>query len=148
MSLKARITEDMKAALRGGEKLRLAAVRMLLAAIKQREVDERRELSDGDVLQVVEKAIRQRRESAAQFATAGRAELEARELEEARLLSQYLPARLSDAELSALIDAALEATGASNVKDMGKVMNELRPRVQGRADMAQVSSLVKARLAG
>lgn len=148
MSLKARITEDMKAALRGGEKLRLAAVRMLLAAIKQREVDERRELSDSDVLQVVEKAIKQRRESAAQFATAGRAELEARELEEARLLSQYLPARLSDAELSALIDAALEATGASNVKDMGKVMNELRPRVQGRADMAQVSNLVKARLAG
>lgn len=148
MSLKARITEDMKAALRGGEKLRLAAVRMLLAAIKQREVDERRELSDGDVLQVVEKAIKQRRESAAQFASAGRAELEARELEEARLLSQYLPARLSEAELSALIDAALQATGASTVKDMGKVMNELRSRVQGRADMAQVSSLVKARLAG
>lgn len=148
MSLKARITEDMKAALRGGEKLRLAAVRLLLAAIKQREVDERRELSDGDVLQVVEKAIKQRRESAAQFASAGRAELEARELEEARLLSQYLPARLSEAELSALIDAALQATGASTVKDMGKVMNELRSRVQGRADMAQVSNLVKARLAG
>lgn len=148
MSLKARITEDMKTALRGGDKLRLGTVRMLLAAIKQREIDERRELADPDVLQVVEKTIKQRREAAAQFAAAARPELEARELEEVRVLAAYLPASLSAEELGTLIETTVTALGASGVRDMGKVMNELRPKIQGRADMSQVSALVKARLGG
>lgn len=148
MSLKARITEDMKTALRGGDKLRLGTVRMLLAAIKQREIDERRELADPDVLQVVEKTIKQRREAAVQFAAAARPELEARELEEVRVLAAYLPASLSAEELGALIETTVTALGASGVRDMGKVMNELRPKIQGRADMSQVSALVKARLGG
>ncbi len=148
MSLKARITEDMKTALRAGDKLRLGTVRMLLAAIKQREIDERRELADPDVLQVIEKTIKQRREAAVQFAAAARPELEARELEEARVLAAYLPASLSGEELGALIEATVSALGASGVRDMGKVMNELRPKIQGRADMSQVSALVKARLGG
>lgn len=148
MSLKARITEDMKTALRAGDKLRLGTVRMLLAAIKQREIDERRELADPDVLQVIEKTIKQRREAAVQFAAAARPELEARELEEARVLAAYLPASLSGEELGALIEATVSALGASGIRDMGKVMNELRPKIQGRADMSQVSALVKARLGG
>lgn len=148
MSLKAQINEDMKTAMRGGEKLRLSTIRMLMAAIKQREVDDRREMADADVLQIVEKLIKQRREAAAQFATAGRAELEAKELEEAGLLAGYLPAQLSDAEIKGLLEEAVQATGAAGMKDMGKVMNALRPKIQGRADMSQVSNLVKARLSG
>ncbi len=148
MSLKTQVSDDMKSALRGGEKLRLTTIRMLLAAIKQREVDERRELSDGDILQIVEKLIKQRREAAAQFKSAGRSDLEARELEETRILSVYLPVQLTEAEIQALLDAAMAETGAAGMKDMGKVMNVLRPRLQGRADMAQVSALLKAKLAG
>ena len=148
MTLKARITEDMKAAMRGGEKVRLGTIRMLLAAIKQREVDDRREMSDADVLQIVEKLIKQRREAATQFAAAGRAELEAKELDEATQLAGYLPAQLSEAELNGLIDAAVQSTGAAGIKDMGKVIGALRPQVQGRADMGLVGNLVKARLAG
>lgn len=148
MSLKARINEDMKAAMRGGEKLRLGTIRMLMAAIKQREVDDRREMSDGDVLQIVEKLIKQRREAAAQFATGGRTELEAKELEEAGILAAYLPAQLSEPEIRSLLEEAVQATGAAGMKDMGKVMNALRPNIQGRADMSQVSNLVKARLSG
>jgi uncharacterized protein YqeY len=148
MSLKARITDDMKAAMRGGEKLRLGNIRMLMAAIKQREVDDRRDMTDPEILQIVEKLIKQRREAATQFATGGRPELEAKELEEAALLSAYLPAQLTDAEIATLLDDAIRATGAAGIKDMGKVMNALKPRVQGRADMAQLSSLVRARLAG
>ncbi len=147
-TLKSRIQDDMKAAMRGGEKLRLGTIRMLLAGIKQREVDERRELSDADVLQLIEKSIKQRREAAAQFASGGRADLEGKELEEARVLEAYLPAQLGEAEISALLEETLRATGAASAKDMGKVMNALRPQVQGRADMARVSALVKARLAG
>lgn len=147
-SLKARVNEDMKAAMRGGEKLRLGTIRMLLAAIKQREVDERREMSDADVLQITEKLIKQRREAAVQYASAGRTDLETKELEESRILAAYLPAQLSDAEIQALLEAAITTTGAAGIKDMGKVMNALRPQVQGRADMSQVSGLVKARLAG
>jgi uncharacterized protein YqeY len=147
-SLKARITEDMKEALRAGDKLRLGAVRMLLAAIKQREVDDRRDMTDGDVLQIVEKAIKQRREAAAQFAAANRSDLETKELEEARLFTAYLPERLSEAEINALIEATVQATAAAGARDMGKVMNALRPKLQGRADMGLVSTLVKARLAG
>lgn len=148
MSLKTQVSDDMKSALRGGEKLRLTTIRMLLAAIKQREVDERRELSDGDILQIVEKLIKQRREAAAQFKSAGRSDLEARELEETRILSVYLPVQLTEAEIQTLLDAAMAETGAAGMKDMGKVMNVLRPRLQGRADMAQVSALLKAKLAG
>lgn len=148
MSLKTQVSDDMKSALRGGEKLRLTTIRMLLAAIKQREVDERRELSDGDILQIVEKLIKQRREAAGQFKSAGRSDLEARELEETRILSVYLPVQLTEAEIQALLDAAMAETGAAGMKDMGKVMNVLRPRLQGRADMAQVSALLKAKLAG
>jgi hypothetical protein len=148
MSLKARITEDVKAAMRGGEKLRLGTLRMLTAAIKQREVDDRREMTDTEVLQIVEKLIKQRREAASQFASGGRTDLEAKELEEAGLLSAYLPAQLSEAELSALLEEAIQGAGATGIKDMGKVMNTLRPKVQGRADMSQVSNLVKARLTG
>lgn len=148
MTLKAQITEDMKAAMRGGEKLRLGTIRMLLAAVKQREVDDRREMTDADVLAIVEKLIKQRREAAAQFATAGRTDLEAKEIEEAGVLAAYLPAQLGEAEIAQLLEAAIQATGAAGVKDMGKVMNALRPQLQGRADMARVSNLVKARLAG
>lgn len=148
MTLKAQINDDMKAAMRGGEKLRLGTIRMLLAAIKQREVDDRREMTDGDVLQIVEKLIKQRREAAAQFAAGGRQDLEARETEEAKILAAYLPAQLADDEIRSLLEEAVRATGAAGVKDMGKVMNALRPKIQGRADMAQVSNLVKARLAG
>jgi uncharacterized protein YqeY len=146
-SLKAQVNEDMKAAMRGGEKLRLGTIRMLMAAIKQREVDERREMADADVLQIIEKLIKQRREAATQFAGAGRTDLENKELQEAKVLMVYLPAQLSEAELTALLDEVVQATGAAGVKDMGKVMNALRPKVQGRADMSQVSNLVRARLA-
>ena len=148
MSLKARVNEDMKAALRGGEKLRLGTIRMLMAAIKQREIDDRREMSDGEVLQIVEKLIKQRREAAAQFSSGGRTDLETKELDEARILSGYLPAQLDEAEIRALLEEAIQGTGAAGMKDMGKVMNALRPKVQGRADMSQISSLVKARLSG
>jgi len=148
MSLKARINDDMKAAMRGGEKLRLGTIRMLMAAIKQREVDDRREMADADVLQIVEKLIKQRREAATQFASAGRSELEAKETEEAAILAAYLPAALSDAEVRALVEEAVASTGAAGVRDMGKVINALRPKLQGRADMSQVSGLVKARLGG
>ncbi len=148
MSLKAQVNEDMKSAMRGGEKLRLGTIRMLMAAVKQREVDERREMTDGEVLQIVEKLIKQRREAATQFGSAGRTDLESKELEEARILTAYLPAQLSAPELTALLEEAIAGTGAAGMKDMGKVMNALRPKVQGRADMSQVSNLVKARLAG
>jgi len=148
MTLKAQITEDMKAAMRGGEKMRLGTIRMLLAAIKQREVDDRREMADADVLQIIEKLIKQRREAAAQFASAGRTDLETKEIEEAQVLTAYLPAQLDEAEVRALLEEAVQATGAAGVKDMGKVMNALRPKLQGRADMGMVSTLVKARLAG
>ena len=148
MSLKARVNEDMKAALRGGDKLRLGTIRMLMAAVKQREVDDRREMSDAEVLQIVEKLIKQRRESAVQFASGGRTDLEAKELAEARILADYLPAQLDEAEIRALLDEAIRATGAAGMKDMSKVMSALRPKVQGRADMSEISNLVKARLAG
>jgi hypothetical protein len=148
MSLKAQIHEDMKAAMRAGEKLRLSTIRMLLAAVQQREVDDRREMADTDVLQIVEKLIKQRREAATQFGSAGRTDLEGKELEEARLLAGYLPAQLSESEIKALLEDAVRDTGATGIKEMGKVMNALRPKVQGRADMSQISHLVKARLAG
>ena len=146
MSLKARIQEDMKSALRAGEKERLANIRMLMAAIKQREVDERIELDDAQVLTVIDKMVKQRRESITQFAAGGRADLVAREEAELKLLGAYLPAPLSEAELDKLIAEAIAATGASSIKDMGKVMAAIKAQAAGRADMGAVGARLKARL--
>ncbi|MBK8063461.1 MAG: GatB/YqeY domain-containing protein [Betaproteobacteria bacterium] len=147
-ALKAQINEDMKAAMRAKDAARLSTVRLLLAAIKQREVDERIELSDADVLAIVDKMIKQRRESIAQFEKGGRPELAAAEQSEIAVLSAYLPQQLSEAEVAAAIDAALAETGARAPADMGRLMGVLKPRLAGRADMGKVSALVKARLAG
>ena len=138
----------MKSNLRAGEKVRLITIRMLLAAITQREVDERTPTTDTAVLQILEKLVKQRRESATQFAAGNRPDLEAKELAEIALLQAYLPAALSPAELDALIAAAMASTGASSMKDMGKVMAALREKAQGRADFATIGERVKARLAG
>ena len=146
-ALKARITDDMKSAMRAGEKERLVTIRMLLAAVKQREVDERTETTDLLVLQILEKLIKQRRESASQFAAGNRPDLEAKELGEITLLQAYLPAALSPTELDALISEVMTATGATSMKDMGKVMAGLREKAQGRADFATIGERVKARLA-
>jgi hypothetical protein len=146
MTLKDRITEDMKSALRAGEKERLGTVRLALAAIKQREVDERITLDDGQVLAVLEKMIKQRKEAITQFQAGGRADLVAKESAEVSILEAYLPARLSDAELDALIAAAISSTGASSPKDMGKVIALVKSQAQGRADMGVVSGRVKEKL--
>jgi hypothetical protein len=148
MTLKEQITEDMKAAMRAKDAPRLAAVRLLLAAIKQREVDDRRELGDADVIAVVDKMIKQRRESITQFEKGGRADLAAGEQFEVQVLSAYLPQALSEAEVQAAVAEAVAATAAKAPSDMGKVMALLKPRLAGRADMAKVSALVKAALAG
>jgi len=138
----------MKSAMRAGEKERLVTIRMLMAAIKQREVDERTETTDAAVLQILEKLVKQRRESASQFAAGNRLDLEAKELGEIALLQAYLPAALSDAELQSLIDETIAGTGAASMKDMGKVMAVLREKAQGRADFATIGERVKARLSG
>ena len=148
MSLKARIQEDVKSAMRAGEKEKLAAIRMITAAIKQREVDERIELDDAQVLSVIEKMSKQRRESIAQFKAGGRADLVAKEEAELALLASYMPAQLSEAELDALIGEAIAATGAASIKDMGKVMGAIRPKAAGRADMGAGGARIKARLSG
>lgn len=148
MSLKLRITEDMKAAMRAKEADRLKAIRLLLAAMKQREVDERIELSDVDILAIIDKMLKQRRESIAQFEMAGRQDLVAAEQGEVAVLQAYMPQPFSAAEIESLIVDAIATAGAKSAKDMGAVMSQLRPRLAGRADMAQVSQLVKARLAG
>ncbi|MER2556040.1 MAG: GatB/YqeY domain-containing protein [Candidatus Competibacter denitrificans] len=145
MSLKAQINEDMKTAMRAKDKERLGAIRLILAAIKQREVDERIELSDTQVLGVLEKMIKQRRESLAQYQNAGRDDLAARESFEIDLIQTYMPASLSDAEIDSLIADAIAATGAQSLRDMGKVMALIKDQAQGRADMAAVSARVKAR---
>jgi uncharacterized protein len=146
MTLKVRIQEDMKSAMRAGEKDKLANIRMVMAAIKQREVDERIELDDAQVLSVIDKMVKQRRESITQFAAGGRADLVAKEEAELRLLSAYLPAPLTDAELDALIAEAVTATGAASIKDMGKVMAAIKAKAAGRADMGAVGARIKARL--
>ncbi len=146
MALRERITEDMKSAMRAGEKARLGTIRLALAAIKQREVDERITLDDGQVLAVLEKMIKQRREAITQFASGGRADLVAKETAEITVLQGYLPAQLSEAEIDALIGEAIAATGAASIKDMGKVMAVVKPKAQGRADMGAVSARVKQRL--
>jgi uncharacterized protein len=147
MTLKERITEDMKSAMRAGEKERLGTIRLALAAVKQREVDERITLDDGQVLAVLEKMIKQRKEAISQFQAGGRADLVAKENAEVSILEAYLPARLSDAELDALIAGAIASTGANSAKDMGKVMALVRSQAQGRADMGVVSARVKEKLA-
>jgi uncharacterized protein YqeY len=146
MTLKDRILEDMKGAMRAGDKERLSTIRMLQAAIKQREVDERITLDDAQVLAVIEKMVKQRRESIAQFEQGGRADLAAKEQTEIDLQQAYLPTPLTDAELSALIERAIAATGASSVRDMGKVMAAVKAEAAGRADMGAVSSRIKAAL--
>ena len=146
MSLKARITEDMKAAMRAKEAARLSAIRLLLSAMKQREVDERIELTDGDVMGIIEKMIKQRRESIVQYEKGARADLADAEKFEVEVLTAYLPAQLAQAEIAAAIDAAFAETGAKAMPDMGKVMAVLKPRLAGRADMGRVSALVKSRL--
>ncbi len=145
-SLTDRITEDMKGAMRARDSERLGAIRLLLAAIKQKEVDERVVVEDAAVLGIVEKLIKQRSDSIEQFEKAGRAELAAKERQERELLRSYLPQQMSDAELSAAIDAALAESGASGPQAMGKVMALLKPRLAGRADLGRVSVLVKQRL--
>jgi uncharacterized protein len=146
MSLKEQITEDMKSALRAGEKERLATIRMILAAIKQREVDERIQLDDSQVLAAVEKMIKQRKEAITQFESGGRADLVAKESAEIALLQAYLPAQLSDTEIDSLIAAAIASTGAASIKDMGKVMGVVKAQAQGKADMGKVSARIKAKL--
>jgi hypothetical protein len=148
MSLKERITEDMKAAMRAGEKERLGCIRMITAAIKQREVDERITLDDAQVLSVLEKMIKQRKEALVQFQAGGRADLVAKESAEVALITGYLPAQLSEAELDSLIGEAISATGAQSVKDMGKVMGLVKQKAQGRADMGAVGAKIKAKLSG
>ncbi|MEI2782961.1 MAG: GatB/YqeY domain-containing protein [Candidatus Competibacter sp.] len=148
MSLKDRIQDDMKTAMRAKDKARLGAIRLILAAVKQREVDERIELSDGQVLGVLEKMIKQRRESLAQYQSAGREDLAAQEAFEIELIQSYLPAPLGEAEIDALIAGAIAATGAQSVRDMGKVMALIKDQAQGRADMAALSARVKARFGG
>lgn len=148
MSLKARIQEDMKDAMRSGDKRRLGVIRLILSAIKQREVDERIELDDTQVLAVLDKMLKQRRESLAQYEQAGRADLADQESFEIGVVQNYLPQPLSPAEVDALIDAAIAETGAAGIKDMGKVMGILKPQLQGRADMGTVSGQIKAKLGG
>ena len=147
MSLKVQIAEDMKSAMRAKDAPRLAAIRLLMAGIKQREVDERIDLDDAGVIAIVEKQIKQRRDAITQYEAGGRPELAATERFEMEVLEAYLPARLSDAEIDAAIAAAVTASGASGIKDMGKVMAAVKPQLAGRADMAAVSSRIKAALA-
>jgi uncharacterized protein len=148
MSLKERITDDMKAAMRSGEKERLGVIRMITSAIKQREVDERITLDDAQVLSVLEKMIKQRKESLVQFQAGNRQDLVDKEAAEITLLQGYLPAQLSDAEIEGLIKDAIAASGAAGIKDMGKVMAIIKSKAQGRADLGSVGAKIKARLSG
>ena len=148
MSLKARITDDMKNAMKAKDAQRLGALRLLLAAIKQREVDERIELSDADVLSVIEKMLKQRRDSISQYQSAGRQDLVDQENFEVEVLSAYMPRQADAAEIDAAIASAMAEVGAKGVADMGKVMNAVKGKLAGRADMAKISGLVKGKLAG
>ncbi len=146
MSLKAQITEDMKSAMKAGDKDRLKVVRLILAAIKQVEVDKRIELDDAAVLSVLDKMVKQRRDSVEQFQKGHREDLANIELAEIDVLDNYLPEQLSDAELETMIDEAISATGAESIRDMGKVMGQIKSKAAGRADMGAVGAKVKARL--
>ena len=148
MPLKDRITEDMKTAMRAGEKERLATIRLILSAVKQREVDERITLDDSQVLTAIEKMIKQRKEAIVQFDAGGRADLVAKETAEIAILQTYLPAQMSDGEIDALIAEAIASTGAASIKDMGKVMGAVKSKAQGRADMGAVSARIKQKLSG
>ena len=147
MSLKLRINEDMKTAMKARETARLGAIRLLLAAIKQREVDERVELDDAGVLAAIDKMLKQRRDSISQYESAGRQDLADAEKFEVGVLTGYMPQALSEAEIQAALAEAIAASGAAGMQDMGKVMAVLKPKLAGRADMSQVSGLVKAALA-
>ncbi|MBS0216250.1 MAG: GatB/YqeY domain-containing protein [Proteobacteria bacterium] len=148
MSLKTQLTDDMKAAMKAGEKARLGVIRLINAAIKQKEVDERVELDDAAVLAVLEKMVKQRRDSISQYDAAGREDLSAIERDEMAIIEHYLPAKMGEAEIAAAIDAAIAQTGASGAADMGKLMGVLKPQLAGKADMSEVSRLVKQKLAG
>lgn len=148
MSLKVRITEDMKSAMRAKDSARLAAIRFLQAAIKQKEVDERIEADDAQILAVIDRLIKQRRDSIAQFQAAGRDDLVAKEQAELALLQGYLPQQLSDAELESAVDAVIAECGASGATAMGRVMAALKPRIAGRADVGKASALAKKKLSG
>ena len=148
MSLKERVTEDMKAAMRAKDSERLGTIRMITAAIKQREVDERIQLDDVQVLSVIEKMIKTRKESIVQFKSGGREDLVARETREIELLQGYLPAQLSDSEVDALIREAIAESGATSIKEMGKAMALVKQKAQGRTDMAAASAKLKAKLSG
>ena len=147
MSLKAKITADMKTAMKAGEKDRLKTVRLILADIQRKEVDSREELDDAGVLTVIEKAVKQRRDSIEQFVKGGREDLSAIEEAELVIIQGYLPEQLSDDEIAALINEAIAATGAESIRDMGKVMGAIKAQAAGKADMGKVGAMVKARLA-
>jgi uncharacterized protein YqeY len=146
--LKQRIQEDVKAAMKAKDKPRLATLRLITAAIKQREVDERIELDDTQVLAILDKMIKQRRDSVDQYQQAGRTELAAQELGEIDVIQEYLPAALSQDEIDSLIEQVIQSIAAAGMQDMGKVMGQLKPKLQGRADMGQVSAKVKQKLSG
>ncbi|HET6604676.1 MAG TPA: GatB/YqeY domain-containing protein [Xanthomonadaceae bacterium] len=148
MQMKQRITEDMKSAMRAGHKQRLGVIRLVLAAIKQREVDERIELDDAQVVAVLEKMLKQRRDSQAQYEQAGREDLAQQERFEIEVIGAYLPEPMGDAELAAAVNAAICESGAEGPRDMGKVMAVLKPMIAGRADMGQASALVRQKLSG
>jgi len=148
MSLKEQIRSDMKAAMRAGEKDRLGVIRMLLAAIQSREIEKREDLADTEVLQIVEKLIKQRKDAAKQYADVDRPDREAQELSEAELLQAYLPEQLSAAELEQMVSDVIASSGAASMKDMGQVMAAIREQAQGRADMGSLSALVKSKLSG
>jgi uncharacterized protein YqeY len=148
MSLKARLTDDMKTAMKAGEKDRLGVIRLVNAAIKQREVDERIVLDDAQVLAVLEKMLKQRKDSVTQYESAGREDLAVVERYEIGVIQAYLPAQLSAAEVEAIVAKAIADSGASSAKDMGKVVGLVKPQVAGRADMGQISQLIKQKLAG
>ncbi len=148
MSLKDQITEDMKSAMRAKDSDRLSAIRMLLAALKQREVDERIVLTDADVIAVTEKLIKQRRDSITQYQAANRQDLADKEQAELAIYQAYMPQALSEADVDAAVTAAIAVSGAAGIKDMAKVMADLRPKLAGRADMGKVSGIVKAKLLG
>ena len=144
--LKQQIQDDMKAAMKGGDKPKLGVIRLILAAIKQKEVDERIELNDEQVLAILDKMVKQRRDSITQYEDAGRTELADQEKFEITVIQAYLPEQLGEAEILSMIDEAVASTGASSMKDMGKLMGVLKPKLQGRADMGQASTLVKQKL--
>ena len=144
--LKQRIMNDMKSCMREGDKPTLGTIRLILSAIKQQEVDSRKDLEDGDILAILDKMAKQRRESIEQFEKAGRDDLASKEQDELKVIQTYLPEQLSDDEITSMIDEAIQTTGAESMRDMGKIMGIIKPKMQGRADMSAVSALIKSRL--